>query len=121
MDFFPRFLPDDSALGGVEARLHAVLNDRPAIDWTEDLTRAGFDLEAERPFTVELAAPLPAATGRYARTSLRRMRSHVGDRLPAADLAALDDSLDGDGPHSVLGREDLVVRTTRTTWAARRP
>ncbi|MGC5344185.1 class I SAM-dependent methyltransferase [Streptomyces sp. DT24] len=123
MDFFPRFLPDDTGVGrpGLEARVHAVLNKGPALDWTEHLARAGFALEAERPFTIDLPAPLPPATAHYARTCLRRLRSHLGDGLPADDLTALDTIVDDEGPHGVLRRTDLTVRTTRTTWVARRP
>ncbi|MFJ9033672.1 class I SAM-dependent methyltransferase [Streptomyces sp. NPDC102274] len=121
MDFFPRFLSDDIRLGGVEARLHAALNEGPAVDWTDNLTRAGFILEAKRPFVIDLRAPLPGAAGRYAQISLRKLRSHADGRLPEADLALLDTVLDSDGPDGIPRREDLTVRTTRTTWAARRP
>ncbi len=121
MDFFPRFLPEDIGLGHLEARLHAALNNGPALDWTDNLSRAGFVLEAKRPFAIDLPAPLPEATGRYAQISLSKLRSHADGRLSDADLALLDAVLDGDGPHSILRREDLTVRTTRTTWAARRP
>ncbi|MEV6795024.1 class I SAM-dependent methyltransferase [Streptomyces sp. NPDC051320] len=121
MDFFPRFLPDDTVQGAVEARLHAALNDRPAVDWTDHLTRAGFHLEERRPFAIDLRAPLPAAAGRYAQASLRILRSHADGRLSETDLVALDTLLDGDGRHSILRRQDLTVRSARTTWAARRP
>lgn len=122
MDFFPRFLPDDAGVGrpGLEARVHAVLNKGPAVDWTDHLVRAGFTLEAERPFVIDLPAPLPAAAARYAQVCLRKLRSHLDGQLSAADLAALDAVIDGDGPLGVLRRTDLTVRTTRTTWAARR-
>ncbi|MGJ6967176.1 class I SAM-dependent methyltransferase [Streptosporangium sp. G11] len=123
MDFFPRFLPDDVGVGrpGLEARVHAVLNKRPADEWTEHLRRAGFVLEAKRPSAIDLPAPLPAAAGRYAQVSLRQLRFHLDGQLPAEDLVALDTVIDDDGPHSVLRREDLTVRTNRTTWVARRP
>lgn len=123
MDFFPRFLPDDIGVGrpGLEARVHATLNPGPSVDWTEHLARAGFALEAKRPFVVDLPAPLPPATARYAQVCLQKLRSHLDGQLPAEDLAALDAVLDSDGPHSILRRDDLTVRTTRTTWAARRP
>ncbi|MEU8379638.1 class I SAM-dependent methyltransferase [Streptosporangium sp. NPDC048865] len=121
MDFFPRFLPGHTGLGRLEARLHAALNDGPAADWTGALARAGFVLEARRPFTVDLPAPPPEATGRYARASLSRLRSHADGLLPGADLALLDTVLGDDGPDGILRRGDLTVRTTRTTWAARRP
>ncbi|MEV0785658.1 class I SAM-dependent methyltransferase [Streptomyces sp. NPDC050423] len=123
MDFFPRFLPEDVGVGrpGMEARLHAALNGGPAADWTDHLVRAGFVLEAERPFVIDLPAPLPAATARYAQVCLRKLRSHLDGRFPAEDLAALDAVTDDEGPYSVLRRDDLTVRTTRTTWVGRRP
>ncbi|MGI5499144.1 class I SAM-dependent methyltransferase [Lentzea sp. CA-135723] len=120
MDFFPRFLPDDVG-SGLEARVHAALNPDPPADWSAHLVRAGFVLEARRPFVIDLADPLPPATARYAQVCLRKLRSHLGDRLPADDLAALDAVLDGDGPGNVLRRTDLTVRTVRTTWVGRRP
>lgn len=58
--------------------------------------------------------------GRYALSSLRRIRGGVASALTAEDLTALDRLLDTDGPHSVLRRTDLGVRTERTVWAARR-
>jgi Methylase involved in ubiquinone/menaquinone biosynthesis len=123
MDFFPRFLPDDIGVGrpGLEARVHAILNKGPAVDWTDHLVQAGFVLEATRPFTIDLPAPLPTATGCYAQVCLRKLRSHLDGQLPAEDLAALDTVIDSDGPHGILRRDDLTVRTTRTTWVARRP
>ncbi|MFD0025700.1 class I SAM-dependent methyltransferase [Streptomyces sp. NPDC058382] len=123
MDFFPRFLPDDIGVGrpGLEARLHAVLNGGPAPDWTDHLVRAGFGPAAERRFEIDLPAPLPSATARYARACLRKLRSHLDGQLPAEDLAALDALTDDDDARSVLLRDDLTVRTTRTTWVGRRP
>jgi ubiquinone/menaquinone biosynthesis C-methylase UbiE len=127
---FPRFLPDDLGLGrpGLEARCHALLAERQAAelphlgsDWGPRLSRAGFTIEAERPFVIDLSAPLPAASGRYAQASLRRIRSAVDGRMSADDLAVLDTVIDSDGPDGVLHRSDLTVRNTRTMWAARRP
>ena len=43
-----------------------------------------------------------------------------GTVLSAEDLTALDRLLDAGGPHSMLRRDDLTVRTERTVWAARR-
>ncbi|MFJ8393267.1 class I SAM-dependent methyltransferase [Streptomyces sp. NPDC094144] len=123
MDFFPRFLPEDAGVGrpGLEARLHDALKGAPAPGWTDHLVRAGFTPEAERPFVIDLPAPLPGATARYAQACLRKLRSHLDGQLPADDLAALDAVTDDEGPHSVLRRGDLTVRTTRTTWVGRRP
>ncbi|BFV55098.1 hypothetical protein KCMC57_up02020 [Kitasatospora sp. CMC57] len=127
---FPRFLPEDIGLGtpGLEERLRAELaglraEQMPLLgaDWGPRLAEAGFTVEAERLVTIELGHPLPEATGRYAQALLRRTRDAVGDRLSADDLAGLDVLVDGEGPESLLRREDLVVRAERSVWVARRP
>jgi SAM-dependent methyltransferase len=127
LDSFPRFLPDEQGLG-LEARCHAALaeglaHDVPHLgsDWVPRLQKAGFTIEAERTFTINLEPPLPAAVGRYALVALRRMRGGLDERLNAEDIAALDMLITDDGPGSVLRRDDLVVRTTRTVSTARRP
>ena len=124
---FPRFLPED--LGpGLEARCHAVLAEGLAqevphlgADWGPRLRKAGFTIEAERTFAIDLRSPLPAAAGRYAQACLGRIRAGLDGRISAGDLATLGMLLDGDGPGSLLRRDDLTVRTTRTVWVARRP
>jgi SAM-dependent methyltransferase len=130
MDSFPRFLPDDLGLGrpGLEARCHAALAEGQAgevphlgSDWASRLNKAGFAIEAERIFAIDLTPPLPASTGRYAQASLRRIRSGLDGRMSADDLATLDTLIDSDGPDGILERDDLTVRTTRTVWVARRP
>jgi SAM-dependent methyltransferase len=122
MDFFPRFLPEDAGVGrpGLESRIHAALNTATPAEWSAQLIRSGFVLQATRPFVIDLTAPLPPTTGRYAWTSLRQLRSHLTTQLPPDDLTALDTLLDADNPLGVLHRGDLTVRTTRTTWVARR-
>ena len=127
MDSVPRFLPDDIG-PGLEARLHAVIAEARASelphlhsDWGPRLSTAGFTIEARRTFDIDLPAPLPAAAGRYAQASLSRLRSGLDGRLSASDLATLGPLLDGDGPGSVLRRDDLTIRAARTAWAARRP
>jgi SAM-dependent methyltransferase len=130
MDSFPRFLSDDFGLGrpGLEARCHATLAEGHAAavpqfgsDWGSRLSQAGFAIEAERPFTIDLMPPLPAATGLYAQASLRRIRSHLDGGLSADDLATLDTLINSDGPESVLYRNDLAVHAVRTVWVAKRP
>lgn len=130
MDSFPRFLPDDLGLGrlGLEARCHAALAEGRAVelphlgsDWGVRLSRAGFTIEAERPFAIDLTPPLPDSTGRYAQVSLRGIRSHLAGRISADDLATLDTLIDSDGPDGVMRRDDLTVRTSRTVWVGRRP
>lgn len=130
IEAFPRFLPDDIGLGrpGLEERCHAVLaeqraDDLPHLgsDWGLLLSQAGFTVEAERAFGIDLQPPLPSSAGRYAQTSLRRVRSSLDGRISADDLAVLDTLVDSDGPDGVLNRSDLTVRTTRSGWLARRP
>jgi len=128
MDDFPRFLPDNIGFGqpGLEERCHAALAQARAgrvphqgSDWRSRLSQAGFTIEAERAFTINLSPPLPPATGRYARASLLRMRDGLGSQLSAGDLSALDTLTEGADP--VLERTDLTVQTTRTGWLASRP
>lgn len=129
MGALPRFLPDDLGLGepGLEARCHAALAEAMATevphlgdDWASRLAKAGFTIEAERTFAIDLTPPLPAATARYAQATLSRMRSGLDGRMSPGDLATLDTLIDGDGPASVLHRDDLTVRGARTVWIARR-
>ena len=122
LDSFPRFLSGE--LGAVEARAHEVVDAERArrvpmigSDWGSLLAKAGFTVEAERVFTIELTADLPAATGRYAQLSLSRMRPALQDHLAAADLAVLDELLTGD---ALLHRADLEVRSSRTVWIGRK-
>lgn len=128
LDGLPRFLPDDAAPDrpGLEARCRAALTAVHAgqvphlgVDWGARLTVAGFTVEEEQVEQVELRAPLPAGTGRYAHVVLSHVRGGVTDRVAAADLAALD-SLLGGGPRDVRHRADLVVRSKRELWVARR-
>jgi SAM-dependent methyltransferase len=123
MDFFPRFLPDHIGLGRprLEARIRAALKEEQDVDLTSPLLRAGFTLEAKRPFVIDLQRPLPAATGRYAQACLQRLRGHLDGLVDGEDLATLDTLIDSDGPNGVLRRQDLTVRTTRTVWVAKRP
>ncbi|MFE9426873.1 class I SAM-dependent methyltransferase [Kitasatospora sp. NPDC006697] len=130
IDGLPSFLPEDLGLGepGLERRCRAVVAARLAeelpylgADWGPILTGAGFEVEPERRFTVELASPLPDPAARYARLVLARNRERLGDQLGAADLEVLDALIDGPGPENVLRRSDLLVRAERRVWVARRP
>jgi SAM-dependent methyltransferase len=123
---FPRFLATEPG-AGLEERGHAALaaelaGELPHLgsDWAPRLRQAGFTLLGEREFAIDLTPPLPAAAGRYAQVSLRRLRSALDDRMSADDLAALDALIDGDGPDGVLHRTDLTVRTARTVYLAER-
>ncbi|WP_405458189.1 class I SAM-dependent methyltransferase [Streptomyces sp. NBC_00101] len=127
---FPRFLPDDLGIGrpGLEERCHAAQAEGRAAagmhmteEWGARLREAGLDVVAERVVAIDLAAPLPAATGRYVQASLTRVRSALDGVLDAEDLATLDALTDADGPDGVLRRDDLTVRTERSVWVAARP
>lgn len=126
---FPRFLPADApdARPGLEDRVHAAADALHAervphrgADWSPMLTGAGLAVAAERTVTVDIAADGDPAVGRYARSSLQRIRHAVATVLSPEDLAALDELLDPESPDSVLRRDDLAVRTERTVWAAHR-
>ncbi|RBQ20187.1 SAM-dependent methyltransferase [Spongiactinospora rosea] len=129
----PRLLPDDLGIGrpGLENRCRAELDRRHAAtmphrgaDWAPHLTAAGFTVEAYRKFEIELRPPLPEAAGRYAQLSLRRLRNGLTTLeapLDPDDLSVLDRLIDSDGPHNVLHRHDLTLRSQRDVWLARKP
>lgn len=125
----PRFLPENAPeeRPGLEERAHAAADRRQAehmphrgADWGPMLIAAGFTVEGERTLSVHLDGAHSEGIGRYATSVLQRIRSAVADTLAPGDLAALDALLDSEGPHSILRRDDLTVRTKRTVWAARR-
>ncbi|GAA1933697.1 methyltransferase domain-containing protein [Streptomyces sodiiphilus] len=126
---FPRFLPVSAPEDrpGLEERCHAVADRLHAehlphrgADWGPMLAAAGFTVEGERAVEVNIEGTRSEAVGRYALEGLRRIRGTVAGALPPEDIAALDRLLDTDGPYSILRRDDLVMRTERTAWAARR-
>jgi SAM-dependent methyltransferase len=118
LDSIPRFLTDPAGVA-LEDRGHAEMarirhehGMHMGEDWGARLTAAGFTLEADRRFDIELRAPLSPNAVRYARTSLQRMRHGLGDRLSPADQAALDEY--------VATATDFAIRTTRMVWVGRR-
>ncbi|MFD4479156.1 class I SAM-dependent methyltransferase [Streptomyces sp. NPDC058471] len=126
---FPRFLPADAPADrpGLEERCHTALAHQEAAhmphrgaDWGPKLAAAGFGIEGERTITVNVDGSGSAAVGRYALSSMKRLRAGAAHALPAEDLAALDRLLDAESPFSILRRDDLAVRTERGVWAARR-
>lgn len=130
MEGFSRLLPDDLNVGrpGLAARCDAAVAERMAehlphlgADWRAHLHDAGFTVEAERRFVVEVTPPLAGAGARYAQALLQRLRAAVDGVVGADDQAALDALVDGDGPDAVRRRDHLAVRAERTVWVARRP
>ncbi|MEV1043692.1 class I SAM-dependent methyltransferase [Streptomyces sp. NPDC049916] len=127
VDGMPAFLPEGGAAGALEARcrealdrLHAERMPHRGADWGVLLAAAGLPVEQERTERWELRAPLPEEAGRYAFLVFERIRTALEGRVGPEDLAALDRLVDG-GSEDVRHRDDLVVRSTRETWAARRP
>lgn len=124
MDELPRFLPHDLGFGrpGLEDRCHEVTarrghNAHP--DWGPHLQAAGMELLEQRSFSYRLD-PAPMTAHRYAQRVFAGIRAGLADDLAEDDLAALDRLLDDHAPGSLAQRRDLVVRSTRTAWAARR-
>ncbi len=127
LDGFPRFLPDGTPGGDVEARVHARLAadravDMPSMgsDWGRRLTGAGLDVVLHRTVSLDLAPPTPPVVARYAAAVLTRVRGAVADRLAPVDRSLLDTLLDG-GADDVRDRDDLHVSAERWLWIARRP
>jgi len=116
----PRFLSGE--LGALEERCYAATAAETAehlphlgADWAPRLAGAGFDIEIERHFEIDLRSPLPAAAARYAHSTLQRMRTGIAERLTPADLGTLD-SLLAQGPDAL---PDLTIRAERSLWIAR--
>ncbi|MFJ4965859.1 class I SAM-dependent methyltransferase [Streptomyces sp. NPDC088729] len=139
LDGMPRFLSDDGD-GGDAAAAAAAAPGQPGLedrcrdaltalhgeqvphldsDWGALLASAGLTVEVERTERLRLTSPPHSGAGRYAYLVLSRTRDALAGRIDAADLAALDALLDG-GPQDVRHRDDLVVRSTRRLWIARR-
>lgn len=125
---FPRFLPADAPADrpGLEERCHAAVDHHEAehmphrgADWGPKLAAAGFTVEGQRTISVHVEGSRSAAVGRYALSSLKRLRAGA-HALPPEDLGSLDQLLDTEGPLSILRRGDLALRTERAVWAARR-
>jgi SAM-dependent methyltransferase len=123
-DGMPRFLPEDAGVGrpGLEDRCRRVAagagwNAYP--DWRHDLERAGF--APVENWTVEAEGALGAEeAAHYAQLVLNRFRSALEDQLAPEDLAALDQLLAPGDPARLGRRDDIVPRSVRTVWAARK-
>jgi SAM-dependent methyltransferase len=121
LEGFPRFLTDPAGAALEErcqaelARLRLEAGLHMGEDWGARLKGAGFELVGERQFVIELTAPLPPKSVRYAQVTLERTAQRLADRLSADDLTALDAIVAG-LPH----RDDLVVRATRDVWVGHR-
>ncbi len=123
----PRFLPPTAPEDrpGLEERCHAATRQlltkhlpHRGADWAPKLTAAGYTLQGSLSIDVEVKGSPSNTVGAYALAALRGIREAAVDAMSADDLAALDQLLDTTGHRSILLRNDLAVRTTRTVWAA---
>lgn len=118
----PRYLPVDLGFGvpGFEERCHSA-TDRAGFnahpDWSPDLETAGYRELAQQTFDYAQSND-QELLARSAVMSLTRLRAHLIDGLPAADLATLDQLLDPESEHWVARRNDLVMRGSHKVWAA---
>jgi hypothetical protein len=72
-------------------------------------------------WTVEAEGALGAEeAAHYAHLVLNRFRSALEDQLAPEDLAALDQLLAPGDPACLGRRDDIVPRSVRTVWAARK-
>ncbi|KUL30997.1 class I SAM-dependent methyltransferase [Actinoplanes awajinensis] len=122
LDAFPRFLTDPAGVA-LEQRAHdelALMRREHGMhmgeDWGALLKTAGFALEGERRFDIELRPPLPASALRYAQATLQRTVPRLVGRLSADEVAGLTAYAE-----NLADRDDLVVRSTRMVWIGRRP
>ncbi|GCD92689.1 class I SAM-dependent methyltransferase [Embleya hyalina] len=125
---FPRFLPPAAPADspGLEDRCHAAIDREHAAttshrgaDWTPKLTAAGFTIESENTRTLHVPAARNPAVTRYAHTTFTGLRTRIGRLLTPEDRTALDRLLDPESPQSLRNRDDLALRTRRTTWTTR--
>jgi SAM-dependent methyltransferase len=115
VDSFPRFL-DDPAGVALEDRVHAVQarmrqehGMHMGLDWGARMKEAGFEVEAERRFDIEVPGPLSPQARRYARLTFERARHMMADRLSDEDLTALGER----------ATSATTVRAAATAWLGR--
>jgi ubiquinone/menaquinone biosynthesis C-methylase UbiE len=125
LESFPRFLTDPPG-AALEERIHTAMargRDEAGMhmheDWPARFAEAGFAVESERCFVIELQpppdSPMAASVTRYAMVALCRARHGLEDKLSAGDIAELDALAP-----ALPARDDLTVRTSRTVWLARK-
>ena len=120
-------LPSDDPLlasgawSRLESNVAAVLRERlgldpVTLDWPGRLATAGFTAIADRTRVAWHDAPLEGRSRRWIAQHVNRGLRTVGDMLPTADIAALQDLVD-----LAARRSDLFVRIERRVITARRP
>jgi SAM-dependent methyltransferase len=124
-----RFLPDGAA-PGLLPRLEAAEADvvaagshpgrvtSPGRAWPDLLGEAGLRPAGSRSFLLDLPAPVSPVGRRWLCGRLEMLRTVAGDRLGAADAAALSALLDPDAPDGVIRRPDVHLLTASTVHTA---
>lgn len=117
----PRYLPVDLGFGvsGFEERCHAATDKagfNPHPDWVGGLEAAGFAELAQETFDYAQSGD-QKLLARRAALSLSWLRAHMTDRLPAEDLATLDQLPDPESTRGVARRNDHVMRGSHRAWA----
>lgn len=123
MNTLPRYLPDDLGFGapGLEQRLHdaaALAGWNPYQDWGSSIQEAGMEIVQQHTFSY-VTDEHPALIAQNARTVLTKMRASLESTLSPQDLTAINQLLDPTGLQSLSKRIDLLMRGSRTVWAAR--
>src|ERR1700683_5336950 len=125
LESFPRFLTDPAG-AALEERIHAAMargRDEAGMhmheDWPARFAEAGFAVESERCFVIELqpppGSPMAASVTRYAMVALCRARHGLEDKLSAGDIAEL-----GALAPALPARDDLTVHHSRPVCLARK-
>ena len=124
-----RFLPHDLGFGApgleqrcVDAFRQERLRSLPnfGLQWGERLEQAGFSAVEERVFALTGGGEDPSLLARYAWLWLERVASAAAPQLSHEDLAALQELLADDGPHSLQRRHDLQIQGSRVVVRATR-
>ena len=124
MDTLPRYLPDDLGFGvpGLERRLHdaaALAGWNPQQDWAATIRGAGMKITEQRTFGYNTNEN-PELITRSAQRFLSRARDGLDTALLAEDRATINRLLASSGPQALNKRRDLVLRGSRTAWAAQK-
>jgi hypothetical protein len=82
--------------------------------WSARLTETGWRVVDERAWHLDLRPPHPSAVADYANGWFVRLAGRLTDQLEPDDRSALAILVDPHDPRSVLRRDDLHLRGTRT-------
>jgi ubiquinone/menaquinone biosynthesis C-methylase UbiE len=92
----------------------------PARQMRQFLLDAGLKPLGKQTFAADRQAPFGPAVRKYLRAHLRQTREFVAGFLPAAQLAALDQTIDPRDADSLFRRPDAVLTCLTTLFLARK-